>query len=214
MQLYLDTADPRQLEEALRFRVIDGVTTNPKLLAAVGGDLRQILRELCEMVNGPVSASVTSLETDSMLHEARSLAEIDERILVRVPCLPAGIPAIATLAEERIAVDATLCFTLAQALLVAKVGARFVSPMVGRLDESGQDGLTLVGNILTTYDQYQFKTRVLVASCRTVTHVAEAARMGVDAATVRLELLRDLAAHPLSEQGQREFAESWRRGQN
>ncbi len=214
MQLYLNTADPRELEEALHFRVVDGVTTNPRLLVAAGGDPRERLRELCEMVKGPVAAAVTSLETESMIEEGRSLAEVHDRILVKVPCLPAGIPAMATLAEERIAVDATLCFTLPQALLAAKVGARFVSPMLGRIDESGQDGLALVGNILTAFDQYQMKTRVIVASCRTLTHVAEAARMGVDAAALPLALLRALAAHPLSERGQREFAESWRQGQN
>lgn len=214
MQFYLDTADPRELEEALGFRIVDGVTTNPRLLAAQGGDPRERLRELCEMVKGPVSAAVTSLDSASMVHEARSLAAIHERIIVKLPCIPAGIPAIATLSEERIAVEATLCFTLPQALLAAKVGARVVSPMVGRLDEAGQDGLTLVGNILTAFDQYQMKTRVLVASCRTLNHVAESARMGVDAVTLPLVLLRDLASHPLSEQGHREFAESWRQGQN
>ena len=214
MQIYLDSASPREVEEALTWRVVDGVTTNPRLLAQEGGDPAGLLAELCEMVSGPVSAAVTSLETAAQGGEGQAQARLHQRIVVKVPCIPAGIPAIAALAEERIPVDATLCFSLSQALLAAKAGARYVSPMVGRLDEAGQDGLTLVGNILTTYDQYELKTRVLVASCRTPTHVAEAARMGADAATVPLELLRALAVHPLSERGQRDFAEKWRKGQN
>ncbi len=214
MQIYLDSADPAELEEALKMRVVDGVVTNPTLLARIGGDPQPILRELAEMVSGPVFASVTSLEGQGMVAEAHALAQIHERIVVKIPCMPAGVTAMAELAEKRIAVDATLCFSLPQALLAAKVGAHFVSPMVGRLDEVGQDGLTLVGNILTAYDQYQFKTRVLVDSCRTQTHVAEAARMGADGVVVSLQLLRDLASHPLSAKGQWEFAESWRKGQN
>ena len=214
MQIYLDSADPREVEEALSTRILDGVVTNPTLLAKVGGDPEPILRELSEMVTGPVFASVTSLETRGMVAEAQALAKIHERLVVKIPCLPTGIPAIAELVEQRIAVDATLCFSLSQALLAAKVGAHFISPMVGRLDEVGQDGLTLVGNILTVYDQYQFKTRVLVETCRTQTHVAEAARMGAEAVVVPFTLLRGLASHPLSAKGQWEFAESWRKGQN
>jgi transaldolase len=214
MQLYLESADPGEVGEALHFRVVDGVTTNPALLAKVGGDPHIRLRELCEMVSGPVLASVTSLETESMVAEALALAEIHEHMVVKLPCLPAALPAMAELAERRVPVEATLCFSLSQALLSAKAGVHFVSPMVGRLEESGQDGLTLVGNILTMYDQYQIKTRVIAGGCRTATHVAEAARMGADAATLPLSLLRNLAAHPLSIRGQREFAESWRKGQN
>ncbi len=214
MQIYLESAEPAEVEEALSLRVLDGVATNPTLLAKVGGDPHPILRELLEMVSGPVFASVTSLEGKGMLAEAHDLARLHERIVVKIPCLPAGITVMAELAEQRIAVDATLCFSLPQALLAAKVGAHFASPMVGRLDEAGQDGLTLVGNILTAYDQYQFKTRVLVDSCRTQTHVAEAARMGADGVVVPISLLREMASHPLSSKGQWEFAESWRQGQN
>lgn len=214
MQIYLESADPRELGEALSYRVVDGVTTNPALLARMGGDPHLRLKELCEMVKGPVLASTTSLESEAMIDEALALASVHERMVVKLPCLPAALPAMAELAERRVPVEATLCFSLSQALLAAKTGVHFVSPMVGRLDEAGQDGLTLVGNILTVYDQYQFKTRVIAGGCRTATHVAEAARMGADAATLPLSLLRILAAHPLSTRVQREFTESWRKGQN
>jgi transaldolase len=214
MQLYLESASLADLREALSWRVIDGVNTNPTLLSREEGDPHEILAELCTLVGGPVMAEVIATDTQGMIEEAETLANIHERIVVKVPCVPAGIPAIAALAERRIPVDATLCFSLPQALLAAKAGARYVSPYVGRLDEAGGDGLALVGNIIATYDQYDIKTRVLAADLRHPGHVAEAARMGADASSFPLALLRQLADHPLTEQGRLGFRESWRRAQN
>ena len=214
MQLYLESASVEELKEAMGWRVIDGVTTNPALLAAQSGDTVELLGELCEMVPGPVAVAVTSTETSSMIEEGRALAGLHDRILVRVPCLPAGIPAIVALSEERIAVDATLCFSLSQALLAAKAGARMISPSVGGVDQMGQDGLTLVGNTLTMMDQFELKTRVLASDLSTPTHVAESARMGVDAAAIPLPLLRRLVDHPMSAKVHQSWVDTWRKAQN
>lgn len=214
MQLYLETADPEVVREALSWRIVDGVNTTAAMLARAGGEPQEVLTELCEMVQGPVSVEVISTETLDIVDEARSLAALHDRILVRVPCIPAGIPAIAELAKQRIHVEADLCFSVPQALLAAKAGARLVSPEVGAMDEAGGDGLALLGAVITVLDQYDLKTTVVAAGVKHPGHVAEAARMGADATTLPLDLLAQLADHPLSQEHRRRHLDSWRRAQN
>jgi transaldolase len=214
MHLYLETADPVELREGLKWRVVDGIATTPSLLAKRGGDSFELLRELCALVDGPVAAEVTAGDTRSILEEARALADLHERIIVRIPCTPAAVPAIVDLAGDRIPVDATLCFSVAQALLVAKAGARLISVPVGALDDAGGDGLGLMSAVLTMLDQYELKTSVVAAGLQNPGHVAEAARMGADAVSLPLSLLRAMAQHPLTEMLRQQQLESWRRAQN
>ncbi len=214
MQMYLETARPDEVREALAWRIVDGVVTTPELLARPSVDAGQLLVELCDLVTGPVAASVTSGDTADMVEEGKALAGLHDRMVVRVPCTAAGIPAIAALADERIPVDATLCFSIPQALLAAKAGARFLSPAVGEMDGAGGDGLALMGAIITMLDQYDLKTSVLAAGMSHPGHVAEAARMGADAGAVSLDLLRRLAEHPLTENHRQRQLERWRRAQN
>ena len=214
MHLYLESADPDEIREGLAWRVVDGVVTTPELLARRSADAAEVLAELCRLHNGPVLAGVTSADTADMVEEGRALAQLHERIVVRVPCTPAGIPAIAALADDRIPVDAMLCFSLPQALLAAKAGARFISPPVGEMDAAGGDGLSLMGAVITMLDQYDLKTSVLADGLVHPGHVAEASRMGADAGAVSLSMLRGLADHPLTESLRRKQLERWRRAQN
>lgn len=214
MQIYLETASADELREAMAWRVVDGVVTDPEVMAREGRDPAEVALELLEITPGPVAVEVTAGDTVAMVEEARSLAGLHDRLVVRIPCVPAGVPAIAALADERIPVDASLCFSVSQALLVAKAGARFLSPPVGAMDAAGGDGLTLVSSILTMLDQFDFKTGVIVGSLDNPSQLAEAARMGADGAAMKLDLLRDLAAHPLTEAHRRRRVESWRRAQN
>lgn len=214
LHLYVETADPDELREAMGWRIVDGVSTTPALLAGRSGEPYEQLLELCELVDGPVSAEVTSLDSASIVEEARALASLSEQILVRVPCSAAGIPAIVQLSEERIPIDASLCFSVAQAVLVAKAGARLISVPIGALDAAGGDGLALVSAVLNMLDQYDTKSSVVATGLQNPGHLAEVARMGVDAASMPVALLRDLATHPLSESARREQLDTWRRAQN
>jgi transaldolase len=214
MQIYLETASCDEVREALAWRVIDGVLTSPALLARESGDPADVVLELLALVPGPVHVEVTASETDAMIEEGKGLAALHERIVVRVPCIPAGIPAISALADERVLVDASLCFSVPQALLAAKAGARLLSPPVGPLEGAGGDGLGLVSSILTVLDQYEIKGGVIAVSLDHPGHVTEVARMGVDAVAVPLELLRRLAEHPLTEAHRSDRLERWRRAQN
>lgn len=214
MQFYVETADIAALREALQWQVVDGVITAPRMLAQVGRDAPEVIFEILAMVAGPVFVEVTAQDTPSMIDEAKSLAEIDERIVVRIPCVPAGIPAIAALADTRIAVDASLCFSVTQALVAAKAGARFLSPPVGDSDAAGGDGLTLVGNILTVLDQFELKSSVVATSIVTPGSLGEVARMGVDAASFEPSLLPQLVEHPLTHAAREERLGAWRRAQN
>ena len=214
MQIYLETASVDELREAMAWRVVDGVFTDPGLLSRESQEVTELLLELVELVPGPVAVEVTSSGTDEIVEEARTLASLHERILVRVPCVPAGIPAIAALSEQRVAVDASLCFSVPQALLAAKAGASLISPQVQTMDDAGGDGLTLVSSIMTMLDQFDLKAGVIAGSLRTVGQMAEVARMGADGATISLSLLRELAEHPLSESVRRERLDRWRQAQN
>lgn len=214
MHFYLESANPDELREALAWRVVEGVTTDPGLLAREGRDPQELIRELCEVVNGPVLVEVTSSETASIVREAEELSRLDDRILVRIPCTPAGIPAIAALADRRIPVDASLVFGVTQGLMAAKAGARFLSVPVGEMDAAGGDGLGMVGAVLGMLDQYQLKTSVQATSLAHPGHVAEVARMGADAGAVDLALLRAMADHPLTALRRREQLDRWREAQN
>lgn len=214
MQLLLETASADEVREAAAWRVIDGVMTDPGLMAAENVEKTELVLELLELVQGPVFVEITAGETPAMVDEARSLASIADRVVVRIPCIAAGIPAVAALADERIPVDASLCFSVSQALLAAKAGARFLSPPVGAVDEAGGDGLTLVSSMLTMLDQYDFKASVIVSALDNPQHVSEAARMGADGAAVSLPLLRRLVDHPLTDAVRRDHLDRWRRAQH
>jgi transaldolase len=214
MQIYLETASVDEIREAMAWRVVDGVFTDPTLLAREGKESTALIRELADLVPGPVAVEVTSFGTEEIVEEARMLSGIHERVLVRVPCIPADVPAIAVLADQRIAVDASLCFSVPQALLAAKAGASLVSPQVSTMDDGGGDGLTLVSAIMTMLDQFDLKSGVIAGSVRTVGQVAELARMGADGVALGLDLLRKLAEHPLSESVRRERLDHWRQAQN
>jgi len=214
MQIYLETASPDEVREAMAWRIVDGVFTDPGLLARSGQESTELILELIELVPGPVAVEVTASATDEIIEEAITLAALHERVLVRVPCVPAGIPAIAALSEQRIAVDASLCFSVPQALLAAKAGASLVSPQIQTMDDAGGDGLMLVSSIMTMLDQFDLKSGVIAGSLRTVGHMAEVARMGTDGAAISLALLRELAEHPLSESVRMERLDQWRRAQN
>ncbi len=214
MQIYLETASVDELREALAWRVVDGVVTDPEVLAQTGRDAADVVLELLEISPGPVAVEVTAGDTLAMVEEARALSSLHDRLVVRIPCVPAGIPAIAQLFDERIPVDASLCFSVTQALLAAKAGARFLSPQVGAMDRAGGDGLTLVSSILTMLDQFDFKTGVIVGALDTPVQLAEAARMGADGAAVSIDLLRRLVEHPLTEAHRQRRLDLWRRAQN
>ncbi|HKK69759.1 MAG TPA: transaldolase family protein [Candidatus Krumholzibacteria bacterium] len=214
MQILLETANAGEVREALAWRVVDGVMTDPGLMASEGAEKSDLVLELLELVPGPVMVEVTAGDTAAMIEEGRGLASLGDRVIVRVPAIAAGIPAIAALADERIPVDASLCFSVSQALLAAKAGARFLSPPVGAVDEAGGDGLTLVSSMLTMLDQFDFKTAVVVAALEHPGHVSESARMGADGAAVSLDLLRRLVEHPLTDAHRRDHLERWRRAQH
>ena len=214
MQILLETASADEVREALAWRVVDGVMTDPATIARQGTEKHELVLELLELVPGPVLVEVTAGDTVAMIDEGRSLAALGDRVVVRIPCVAAGIPAIAALADERIPVDASLCFSVGQALLAAKAGARFLSPPIGAVDEAGGDGLTLVSSVLTMLDQFDFKANVIVAALDHPGHVSEAARMGADGAAVTLDLLRRIVDHPLTASHRRQHLERWRRAQH
>ncbi len=213
MKFFVDTADLGAIEELLELGLVDGVTTNPSLVAKTGQDLFTVLRDICRLVEGPVSAEVLATDFEGMLQEGRRLAEIAPNIAVKVPLTPEGLKACRRLVAEGTAVNVTLCFSPAQALLAAKAGATFVSPFVGRLDDVGHEGMELIRDILTIFRNYPnaIRTQVLVASVRSVPHLVEAARLGADIVTAPPQVLRALVAHPLTERGLARFLEDARR---
>ena len=209
MKLFIDSAHVPDIEGLIPLGIIDGVTTNPSLLAKAEGDPRHILKTICQLVRGPVSAEVVSTEADEMIREGRELAGIDEHIVVKVPFGREGVKACATLANERVRVNVTLVFSPTQALLAAKVGATFVSPFVGRLDDIATSGMDLVGQVVNIYGNYEFPTEVLVASVRGPMHIVEAAEMGADICTCPPAVIESLFKHPLTDIGLRKFLADW-----
>jgi transaldolase len=212
MKFFADTADIDEIRDLAATGLLDGVTTNPSLVAKTGRDFFAILTDICEVVDGPVSAEVTATDSDAMVTEGRRLADLADNVAVKVPLTWDGLKACRALAQAGIAVNVTLCFSPTQAILVAKAGARFVSPFVGRLDDISHNGMELVADIRAIYDNYDdFATEILVASVRHPGHVIEAARIGADICTVPPAVLRRLAQHPLTDRGLETFLDDWQK---
>lgn len=209
MKFFIDTANIKEIKEANDMGMVDGVTTNPSLIAKEGRDFKEIITEICEIVDGPISAEVISLETAGMVAEARDLAEIHENIVVKIPMTIDGLKAVRKLAAEGIRTNVTLVFSPLQALMAAKAGASYVSPFVGRLDDLSQDGMVLVEQIVNIYDQYDYETEIIVASVRNPLHVLDSALMGADIATIPFKVLAQLAAHPMTDKGIKAFMADW-----
>ena len=210
MRFFIDTADVAEIRELAATGLVDGVTTNPSLVAKTGRDFNEILREICSIVPGPVSAEVTAMEWEAMVAEGQKLAAVAENITVKVPLTPDGLRACKHLSDEGIKVNVTLCFSAAQALLAAKAGASFISPFVGRLDDIGQDGMGLIAEIVEVYSAYpNITTEVLVASVRNSGHVIEAAKLGAEVATIPPAVLRAMYRHPLTDKGLEAFLADW-----
>jgi transaldolase len=209
MKIFVDTGSISDIEKIAALGILDGVTTNPSLLAKESGEFRQNLKRICDIVKGPVSGEVTATDYAGMLREGHDIASIDSHMVVKVPLTRDGIRACKTLAGEGIRVNVTLCFSPAQALLAAKVGASYISPFVGRLDDISTNGMDLIREIVQIYDNYDFATEVLVASCRHPMHVVEAARMGADIATCPPAVIDALYNHPLTDVGLAKFLKDW-----
>jgi transaldolase len=213
MKLFVDTGNIKEIEQLAMLGIIDGVTTNPSLMAKETGDYRKSMKEICRIVQGPVSAEVLATEYDGMIREGRDLATIDEHIVVKVPFTRDGVRACKTLSGEGLKVNVTLVFQAAQALIAAKVGASFVSPFVGRLDDIGTSGMGLIQEIVEIYRNYPFHTEVLVASTRHPIHIVEAAKMGADICTCPAKVIDQLFKHPLTDIGLSNFLKDWEKSQ-
>ena len=210
MKFFIDTADIAEIRDLAQTGLVDGVTTNPSLVAKTGRNFLDVVAEICAIVPGPVSAEVTALDAPTMLAEGRKLARIAKNVTVKVPLTPDGLKACRTLAGEGTMVNVTLCFSVAQAVLAAKAGATFVSPFVGRLDDIGASGMELIRDIVAVYRNYRdFTTQVLVASIRHPMHVVEAAKLGAHVGTVPPAVLRQMFVHPLTERGLATFLADW-----
>jgi transaldolase len=211
MKFFADTADTDEIRELVSMGLIDGVTTNPSLIAKSGRDFKQVVTEICGLVEGPVSAEVTALEADGMITEGRHLAELAANIAVKVPLTWDGLKACRTLTQGGTMVNVTLCFNANQALLAARAGATFVSPFIGRLDDVGLNGMEVIEEIRAIYDNYDFSTAILAASIRTVNHVKMSALAGADVATVPPATLKSLVKHPLTDKGVEMFLADWKK---
>jgi transaldolase len=209
MKFYLDTASVKEIQEAASLGLLDGVTTNPSLVAKEGRVFREVLVEICNIVDGPISAEVVSIEADAMVKEGRELAKIHKNIVVKVPLIAEGLKATKRLAAEGIRVNVTLCFSPTQALLAAKAGAWCVSPFIGRLDDISSNGMELIRQIITIYKNYDFKTYVLVASVRHPQHVVEAALAGGHICTMPFTIFQQMVKHPLTDLGLKKFLADW-----
>ena len=211
MKIFIDTANIEQIREVNSWGILDGVTTNPSLIAKEKKDFATIVNEICEVVDGPISVEVVSLNSEGMFSEGMKLAGVNQNIVIKVPMTEEGLKATKLLSNEGVAVNMTLIFSANQALLAAKAGARYVSPFVGRLDDVGQDGMHLVSEIMDILDNYDYDTEVIVASVRHPRHVVEAALIGADIATVPYGVLEKLVKHPLTDIGIERFLADWRK---
>ena len=211
MKFFADTADIGEIRELSDMGLLDGVTTNPSLVAKTGRDFKDVIREICAIVEGPVSAEVTAAEADGMLAEGRRLAELAPNVAVKVPMTWDGLKACRALSQAGTKVNVTLCFNANQALLAAKAGAAFISPFIGRLDDAGEDGMEVIEEIRQIYDNYDFETEILAASIRSVNHVKFAALAGADVATVPPAVLKALVKHPLTDKGIELFTADWKK---
>ena len=209
MKLFIDSGNIKDIQTLVALGIIDGVTTNPTLLSKEPGDYRENLKKICQIVKGPTSAEVTETEAQAMIRQGRELSQIDPLIVVKVPLTRDGIKACKALSSEGIKVNVTLCFSPAQALLAAKVGATYISPFVGRLDDVSTHGMELIRDIVEIYENYNFKTEILVASTRSPMHIVEAARMGADICTCPPAVIDALFNHPLTDVGLKKFLADW-----
>ncbi len=211
MKFFIDTANVKEIRDAASLGILDGVTTNPSLIAREGKAFHDVLREIVSIVNGPISAEVTSTDKEEMLNQGRELARIRPNIVIKVPLTLSGLQACKIFRSEGIKVNVTLCFSPSQALLAAKAGASYISPFVGRLDDISHDGMELIGIIRTIYDNYGFDTEILVASVRSPRHVVEAALAGADVATIPFDVVMQLIKHPLTDIGQDKVLADWKK---
>ncbi len=209
MKFFIDTANVEEINEANDMGMVDGVTTNPTLISKEGRDFEEVIKEICDIVDGPVSAEVISTDTKGMLKEARHLSTLHENIVVKIPMITEGLKAVRTLSKEGIKTNVTLAFSPLQALMAAKAGATYISPFVGRLDDISHEGMLLVEQIVEIYSNYAYDTEIIVASVRNPLHVLEAALMGADVATIPFNVLSKLAAHPLTDKGLKAFLNDW-----
>ncbi|PPR47938.1 MAG: Transaldolase [Alphaproteobacteria bacterium MarineAlpha5_Bin9] len=209
MKFFVDTANINEIENLVPTGFVDGVTTNPSLIAKQGGDIKQTIKSICSIVEGPVSAEVTATEHNKMFEEGKFLSSIAKNVAVKVPLTVDGLKTCKKLRNEGIMVNVTLCFSAAQALLAAKAGATFISPFVGRLDDIGQKGMNLIEEIVVIYENYGFETQVLVASIRNQEHIIESALIGADVATIPPKVLNELYKHQLTDKGLKAFLEDW-----
>ena len=214
MKFFLDTADADEIRQAQAMGLLDGVTTNPSLIAKEGRNFFECVKEICGIVDGPVSVEVVGLTSGEMVEEGKTFASIHRNVVVKVPLIEEGLKACRVLVSQGIRVNVTLCFSSAQALLAAKVGATYVSPFIGRLDDIGQCGMDLIREIRIIYNNYHYKTQILVASIRHPMHVVEAAKAGGDIATIPFKIFRQLVKHPLTDQGLERFLADWKRMKN
>jgi transaldolase len=209
MKFFIDTADVAEIREGVSLGMVDGVTTNPSLVAKTGRSFREVIEEICTIVDGPVNAEVVSKNTEGMLKEARQLSEIHPNIVVKIPMIEAGMAAVRVLRDEGIHTNVTLVFSPTQALIAAKAGASYVSPFVGRIDDVSDSGLDLVDKIDTIYQNYGYEAEIIVASVRHPLHVLEAALIGADIATIPLKVIKQLMKHPLTDVGLEKFLADW-----
>ena len=209
MKFFVDTADVKEIRELNDLGLLDGVTTNPSLILKSGGDITEVTRAICAIVDGPVSAEVVATDYDGMMREAAVLSKIADNICIKLPLTLDGLKACKALTSDGRLVNVTLCFSANQALLAAKAGASFISPFIGRIDDIGIDGMELIAEIRTIYDNYDFKTEILAASIRTVNHVKQAALIGADVATIPPATLKALVKHPLTDKGLEAFLADW-----
>ncbi len=209
MQLFADTADTQLLAELNETGLIDGVTTNPTIIAKSGRNMFEVIAEICELIDGPISAEVAATDAPTMIKEGQKLASIASNVVIKVPLTIEGLKATQVFASEGLMTNVTLCFSLNQALLAAKAGATFVSPFVGRLDDQGADGMQLIRDIREVYDAYEFDTEILAASLRTAAHVGQAALAGANAATLPPQVFKDMFKHPLTDKGLETFLADW-----
>jgi transaldolase len=211
MKFFIDTANIEEITKANELGMVDGVTTNPSLVAKEGREFKGLLKEICALVDGPVSAEVVSVDTEGMVREARELAGMADNIVVKIPLIEEGLKAVKILAQEGIKTNVTLCFSPVQALMAAKAGAVYISPFVGRLDDISYRGMELAEQIITIYENYGFETELIVASIRNPIHVLDAALMGADIATIPFKVIRQLIKHPLTDIGLEKFLADWKK---
>lgn len=211
MKFFIDTADINEIKAALEIGIIDGVTTNPSLIAKTGKDFKTVVDEICAVVDGPISVEAISMDAEGLIKEARELSKVNKNIVVKIPMTEEGLKAVKKVSQEGIHTNVTLVFSPTQAILAAKAGATYISPFVGRLDDISHIGMDIVGQIVTIYDNYDFSTEVIVASVRNPLHVVDAALVGADISTIPFSVIKQLVKHPLTDIGIEKFLSDWKK---